>query len=76
MTIGFGGYVSVGASITSFLLSIPLIVHEQNSVAGTANRINYYFAKRIYETFPLSFKKNNKKIIHTGNPVRPSFDKV
>ena len=76
LTIGFGGYVSVGASITSFLLSIPLVVHEQNSIAGTANKINYYFAKRVYETFPLSFKKNNKKILHTGNPVRPSFDKV
>ena len=53
-----------------------MVVHEQNSIAGTANRVNYYFAKRVYETFPLSFKKNNKKIMHTGNPVRPSFDKV
>ncbi len=74
LSVGFGGYVSVGPSIVSFILSIPLIVHEQNAVAGTANKINYYFAKRVYETFPLSFKKNNMKIVHTGNPVRTSFN--
>ena len=68
--------MSVAPSIASYLLSVPLVVHEQNAITGTANRINYYFAKRIYETFPLSFKKDNIKIMHTGNPVRPSFDKI
>ena len=76
LSFGFGGYVSVAPSIASYLLSVPLMVHEQNAIVGTANRINYYFAKRIYETFPLSFKKDNTKIMHTGNPVRPSFDKI
>ena len=76
LVLGFGGYVSVGASISSYILSIPVITHEQNAVAGTANKINYYFSKKIYETFPLSFSKTNSKIIHTGNPVRASFDKV
>jgi len=76
LTIGFGGYVSVSPSLASFLLSVPVIVHEQNAIAGTANRINYFFAKRIYETFPLSFKKNHNKIIHTGNLVRASFNEV
>lgn len=74
MVLGFGGYVSVSSSLSAFILSIPVIVHEQNAVAGTANKINYYFAKRVYETFPLSFNKNHPKIIHTGNPVRPSFE--
>ena len=73
MVLGFGGYVSVSSSFSAFILSIPVIVHEQNAVAGTANKINYFFAKRVYETFPLSFNKNHRKIIHTGNPVRPSF---
>ncbi len=74
MVLGFGGYVSVSSSLSAFILSIPVIVHEQNAVAGTANKINYYFAKRVYETFPLSFNKDHPKIIHTGNPVRPSFE--
>ena len=62
--------------LTLEFLSIPVILHEQNAIAGTANRINYYFAKRVYETFPLSFNISNSKIIHTGNPVRPSFSKL
>mgnify|MGYP001221779770 CR=1 FL=1 len=74
MVFGFGGYVSVSSSFSAFLLSIPIFAHEQNAIAGTANKINYFFAKRIYETFPLSFNKNNKKIMHTGNPVRTSFN--
>ena len=73
MVFGFGGYVSVSFSFTAYILSIPVILHEQNAVAGTANKINYFFAKRVYETFPLSFNKNNRKILHTGNPVRASF---
>lgn len=76
MVFGFGGYVSVSSSLSAYLLSIPVILHEQNAIAGTANRINYYFAKRVYETFPLSFNISNSKIIHTGNPVRPSFSKL
>ena len=73
MVFGFGGYVSVSFSFAAYILSIPVILHEQNAVAGTANKINYLFAKRVYETFPLSFNKSNKKILHTGNPVRTSF---
>ena len=74
MVFGFGGYVSVSSSFAAFLLSIPVILHEQNAIAGTANKINYLFAKRVYETFPLSFNKSSKKIIHTGNPVRTTFN--
>ena len=73
MIFGFGGYVSVSSSFVGFIMSIPVILHEQNAVAGTSNKINYFFAKRVYETFPLSFDKNSSKIIHTGNPVRDSL---
>ncbi|MED5430209.1 MAG: undecaprenyldiphospho-muramoylpentapeptide beta-N-acetylglucosaminyltransferase [Pseudomonadota bacterium] len=73
LVIGFGGYVSVSGSFISYLLKIPLIIHEQNSIAGTANKINYFFSKIVFETFPNSFSKVEKKIIHTGNPVRDIF---
>ena len=76
LVFGFGGYVSVSSSLSAYLLSIPVIMHEQNAIAGTANKINYYFSKRVYETFPLSFNISNSKIIHTGNPVRPSFNQL
>ena len=73
LALGFGGYVSVGPSICSFILQIPLTIHEQNSIAGTANRINYYLAKKVYETYPSCFNKYSDKIYHTCNPTRNIF---
>ena len=76
LVFGFGGYVSFAGIISSFILRIPRVIHEQNAIAGTANRINYYFSSEIYETFPSSFRKYNDKIIHTGNIVRDMMNKV
>ena len=73
LTIGFGGYVSLPGVIISYLFRIPVIIHEQNSIAGTANKINYLFSKKVFETFPDSFNKSNEKIIHSGNPIRKVF---
>ena len=70
LVIGFGGYISLPGIITAFLLRIPRVIHEQNAIAGTANRICYYFANKVFETFPGSFKKFNTKIIHSGSIVR------
>ena len=76
LTFGFGGFVSVSGVLVSFLYRIPVIIHEQNSVPGTANKINYFFSKKIFETYPNSFNKNIDKIIHTGNPVRKAFSSL
>jgi UDP-N-acetylglucosamine--N-acetylmuramyl-(pentapeptide) pyrophosphoryl-undecaprenol N-acetylglucosamine transferase len=46
-----------------------LIIHEQNAVAGTANRSLAMFAKRICEAFPNTFASSSK-LCTTGNPVR------
>jgi len=70
LIIGFGGYISLPGIITAFLLRIPRVIHEQNAIAGTANRICYYFANTVFETFPGSFKKFNQKIVHSGSLVR------
>ena len=73
IVIGFGGYVSISGALVSFLLRIPFVIHEQNAIAGSANHLSFYFANRVYETFPGSFAKFNNKIIHTGNLVRNKF---
>ncbi len=70
LVIGFGGYISLPGIISAFLLRIPRAIHEQNAIAGTANRICYYFANTVFETFPGSFKKFNQKIIHSGSLTR------
>ena len=64
-----GGYLSLGPGLASFLLRIPLFIHEQNSIAGSANRILSILALKIFLGFPSSFKKNTK-VKFVGNPVR------
>lgn len=76
--LGMGGFVSGPAGIAAWLLGKKLIIHEQNAIAGSSNRILAYFAHHILESFPNSFFKNNfvkttkysEKITITGLPVR------
>ena len=64
-----GGYVSLAPALASYLLSIPLYIHEQNSVPGLVNRILNKFSKLTFEAFPNSFVQS-PKIHNVGNPVR------
>ncbi len=70
--LGLGGYVTGPGGLAAKLSSIPLVIHEQNAVAGTANRALSTFATRICEAFPNTFVKR-KKCITTGNPVREAL---
>ena len=45
--LGMGGFASGPGGLAAKLLGKPLIIHEQNAIAGTANKINYYFIKII-----------------------------
>ena len=67
--VGFGGYVTGPGGLAAKLASVPLIIHEQNAVAGTANRSLASFAARVCEAFPQTFVASAKRRT-TGNPVR------
>ena len=67
--LGMGGFASGPGGIAAWLLRIPLLIHEQNRVAGATNRILARFAVRIMQGFPDAFG-DNAKVITTGNPVR------
>ncbi len=67
--LGMGGYVTGPGGLAAKLSAVPLVIHEQNAVAGTANRALATFATRICEAFPNTFKQR-KNCITTGNPVR------
>ncbi len=67
--IGFGGYVTGPGGVAARLAGVPLIVHEQNAVAGTANRLLVPLASRVCEAFPQTFAAMEKRRT-TGNPVR------
>lgn len=72
--VGFGGYVSIPVGMAAERLSIPVVVHEQNSVMGMANR---YLAKRAqavaltYGVAADNLAIRGEKVV-TGNPVRSS----
>jgi UDP-N-acetylglucosamine--N-acetylmuramyl-(pentapeptide) pyrophosphoryl-undecaprenol N-acetylglucosamine transferase len=67
--LGAGGYVSGPGGIAAWLLRIPLLIHEQNAIAGMTNRWLARFAGQVLEAFPGSF--GPKVAAQTiGNPVR------
>ena len=66
----FGGYLSLGPGFASVVMRVPLFIHEQNSVAGTANKLLANLATEVFEGFPKSFKRNLENINFVGNPVR------
>ena len=66
----FGGYLSLGPGLASVVLRVPLFIHEQNSVAGSANKLLANLATEVFEGFPNSFKRNLENINFVGNPVR------
>lgn len=70
LVLGMGGFASGPGGIAAWTLGIPVILHEQNAVAGLTNRILACFAKKILMGFSGAFK--NKKAILVGNPVRES----
>ncbi len=66
-----GGFVSVPVVIASRLLKIPVVIHEQTSSIGLANKIAGYFAQKIAITFPSSKEFFPvQKVVHTGQPIR------
>ena len=67
--LGLGGYVTGPGGLAAKLAGVPLIIHEQNAVAGTANRSLAPLAQRICEAFPDTFSDSAKRRT-TGNPVR------
>jgi UDP-N-acetylglucosamine--N-acetylmuramyl-(pentapeptide) pyrophosphoryl-undecaprenol N-acetylglucosamine transferase len=69
VVIGLGGYISFPGGIMSVMAGKPLVLHEQNSVAGMANKLMSLVADRAFTAFP-----NVIKTAHwVGNPLREAF---
>jgi UDP-N-acetylglucosamine--N-acetylmuramyl-(pentapeptide) pyrophosphoryl-undecaprenol N-acetylglucosamine transferase len=69
VVLGMGGYVSFPGGMMASLLNRPLVLHEQNSIAGLANRVLASVADHILSGFPDVLKKSQ----WVGNPVRTSI---
>ncbi|MCQ2591704.1 MAG: UDP-N-acetylglucosamine--N-acetylmuramyl-(pentapeptide) pyrophosphoryl-undecaprenol N-acetylglucosamine transferase [Treponema sp.] len=72
-----GGFVSVPPCIAARLLKIPVYTHECDFTLGLANRINFKSAKTMFvsyeETKNRLSEDAQKRVVVTGNPVRPTF---
>lgn len=70
--IGFGGYVSIPVGVAAWLRRIPLVLQEQNSVPGLANRFLSRFAGAVAVTYEGSIARlaRPERAVLTGNPVR------
>jgi UDP-N-acetylglucosamine--N-acetylmuramyl-(pentapeptide) pyrophosphoryl-undecaprenol N-acetylglucosamine transferase len=67
--LGMGGFVSGPGGIAAWLTRRPLVIHEQNAVAGLTNRILSRIAGRVLQAFPGSFPAGVEPAT-VGNPVR------
>ncbi|HWV14085.1 MAG TPA: undecaprenyldiphospho-muramoylpentapeptide beta-N-acetylglucosaminyltransferase [Cellvibrio sp.] len=74
VVIGFGGFASGPGGIAAKLLRKPLIIHEQNAVAGTTNSLLAKVANRQLHAFADTIvKTSGSDITVVGNPVRSSI---
>ena len=69
--LGMGGFVSGPGGLAAWLSRRPLLIHEQNATAGTANRWLARLTRHVYEGFPQSFPAVEAELV--GNPVRRSI---
>lgn len=66
VVLGMGGYVAFPGGLMAALWRVPLVIHEQNSVAGLTNALLARCAHRVLEAFPGALRGAQ----WSGNPVR------
>lgn len=73
LAMSAGGFVSVPLVWAAWLLSVPVLIHQQDVRPGLANKLMAPFADKITVTFEKSLKDYGKKAVWVGNPVRQSL---
>ncbi len=84
VVLGMGGYTAFPGGMMASLLNKPLVIHEQNSIAGLTNRVLACLADRVLVAFPSAFAGQKDKPIPcrkvdtqwVGNPVREPIAKL
>jgi UDP-N-acetylglucosamine--N-acetylmuramyl-(pentapeptide) pyrophosphoryl-undecaprenol N-acetylglucosamine transferase len=69
LVVGFGGFVTGPGGVAAWLTRRPLVIHEQNAIAGYSNRVLAHLARRVLTAFPGAFPAAvDARVV--GNPVR------
>lgn len=66
VVLGMGGYVSGPGGLAAWLCGVPVVLHEQNGIAGLTNRWLSRIARKVLQAFPGAFEQADV----VGNPVR------
>jgi UDP-N-acetylglucosamine--N-acetylmuramyl-(pentapeptide) pyrophosphoryl-undecaprenol N-acetylglucosamine transferase len=75
VVLGMGGYASAPGGFAAWLMRIPLVLHEQNAVAGMTNRYLAKVATKTLSAFPDAFARNvNFQVV--GNPLRKDITEL
>lgn len=72
VVLGMGGFVTGSGGMCARIFGAPLVIHEQNAIAGTANRVLACFAQRVLSAFPNVFAHGEV----VGNPVRADIARL
>lgn len=72
IVLGFGGFVAGPGGVAAKLCGLPLMIHEQNAIAGTTNKLLSKITKRVFTAFPNVFK--GAQVV--GNPVRTEISQL
>jgi UDP-N-acetylglucosamine--N-acetylmuramyl-(pentapeptide) pyrophosphoryl-undecaprenol N-acetylglucosamine transferase len=72
--LGFGGYVPLSIGLAAVFSGVPLVLHEQNTVPGVANRVLARWADAVCATYEVSAQglRHPERVVVTGDPVRES----
>lgn len=69
VVLGMGGFASGPGALAAYLHGAPLVIHEQNAIAGVTNTQSRRFARRVLQAFPNAFKSGEQGEV-VGNPIR------
>jgi UDP-N-acetylglucosamine--N-acetylmuramyl-(pentapeptide) pyrophosphoryl-undecaprenol N-acetylglucosamine transferase len=71
LVLSFGSYVGVTVVISAWILGIPVVIHEQTTVVGLANKISSSLAKKVLVSWLQTLRVfPHDKTVLTGNPLR------
>ncbi len=69
VVLGLGGYITVPGGLAAKLAGVPILLHEQNSIAGLSNRWLAKLAERSFSAYPAALPGGE----WVGNPLRAEF---
>lgn len=75
VVLGMGGYPAFPGGLMASLLGKPLVIHEQNSIAGLTNKVLAKFSDKVLLGFPDAIRNDNKTVF-SGNPVRDAIGQL